>query len=451
MCLPPVVLRESRGSRPRRDPARALSPPTLVRSEPRLPFVFLCLFVAAQAYTIPVLAVGPSWTIWPTLPILTAAGLAASASLWSRPLAGAVGSLLAGLALVVLGCAVSFAVVTLGLSGQLLPDVAVEPSWGIYQLYILLVAGAVLWAAGRVALTPERLTVLKWVTAATLVWVCLSVFLTFSGLVPTATFAGHLPASVEASGAWTRYLHAGDRGLGTIGYDYIYTACQMLLLLAFWLYLARGRHPWLQSALVGLVIAATFVSGSRTGLGSLAVFLVLFGLRAQKAPLLIGAAVLLPLGFLALPFLDVDLAEVGQRQATLLGAPSTETLSARDLIWAERLEFLNADPLRWLTGTGFGSAVASGKKAHLVLLHTVVETGVLGLGALVVFVGFVLRLLWRHERAPRIVLMASVALLASSLSQESIYPVPMMGAFIPFYLAVLAVALRSDPETPETH
>lgn len=410
----------------------------------RLPFCLLCLLVAAQSYTVPLVAIGPSWAVWPTLPIVTSVGFFGASLLAGGGGLLASKQLLQRYALLFAGSVVSFLVVTVGLHALLLPAMKPDPYFGLYQLYMLVIVGAVFWATSRIRMTPRRRRVLRVVTAVTLSWVCVSVLLTYTEVVPTRAFAPQLPANPLVSGAWAKYVtNWSADGLGTIGYNHAYVAAQVLLLLAFWLHLSPSDTVVPKVFFIILSGVAIFLTGSRAGFAGFVLFLGLILPRRGNALTGLGILAVAPLLLVAVASLEVDFLHMAERQAALLEAPSTETLSERDIIWEERWEFLNADPVRWIIGTGFGSALASGSNAHMLFLQLVLETGILGLVAFLLFAGQVLLLLWRVEQPPRYLFLATVALLFSSLTQETFYPTTSMGFFLAFYFCTVGVALRS--------
>jgi len=136
------------------------------------------------------------------------------------------------------------------------------------------------------------------------------------------------------------------------------------------------------------------------------------------------------------------------RQRGLADPLDAESLNGRKEIWVTRLQFLNEDGTRWLVGGGFGSARDIRPQvtgAHLMPLHIVTETGLLGLAVAVAFFATVLGALRRQESGQRPLYYATLAILVSSAAQEPFYPVAAFGLFPGFYLVCVTVALnRAD-------
>jgi hypothetical protein len=82
----------------------------------------------------------------------------------------------------------------------------------------------------------------------------------------------------------------------------------------------------------------------------------------------------------------------------------------------------------------------------MLYLHLIVEGGLIGLAAFLLVASTVLRHLRLREAGLQPILWATVALLFSSLTQETLYPTPATGHFLGFYLSAVAIALRSDED-----
>jgi O-antigen ligase len=411
-------------------------------------FGLLCCCVAVQGYALPVWPFGPSWAIWPTLPMLTAvAFIGASVMAW-RPVWPPLRIAIGAYAALVCFCVLSVVLVTVAGHGMLLPNASLDFGFPLYQMWMMLLSGGCFWAASTIHFDERRMRILGGITLLALAWIAVTVSLTYQNSVPTRTFAPQIPVSPGVSGPYHYYLVNWEgAGLGTISYNHAYAGSLILILTALWMHmLPRDRRGFLWAAVLSLALVVTFLTGSRAGLAAFLLFFALVAIveRSMKAFLLLGAVT--PLVVVGLLAMDVDLSEMMERQRTLFEPPTTETLSARDIIWQSRLEFLNEDKARWLIGTGFGSASASGDNAHMLFLHVVVEMGVLGLAAFGVFFAVLLRMLWIGARPPRYLFLATVCLLFSSMTQETLYPVPAMGFTLPLYLIAIAVVTRSAQE-----
>lgn len=428
-------------------------------------FIALCLYLLVQAYTIPVLPFGPSWAIWPTLPDLVS-GLLLVTALLTRPPVGAVSqtnrSLLWGLLAIYGGALISF------LTGVWYNTIFNLDTWtllargvqyGAAQLYRLALFLIVFWITAHIPLTTQRWRALKIIITFVLVVVCVGVMLTYLGVVPMSLPVSHLPADPGLSGPWADFHELAEdnlsAGWGTISYSHAYLAAHVLLLLALRLYLARGRQPLLDGLLIILANVAVFLSESRAGLAAALLFTGLYLLRRPALVLLVilllGVLVIAPFAGGSLPFeLQSDTLE---RSLSLLQPQRDPDLSGRTAIWRERIRFLNDRPLRWLTGVGFGRVAETGDDAHMLYLHIILETGIIGLMAFCALAAYVLRALWERRHEARPIFLVTIALLVASLTQETFYPVVSQGSFLGFYLATLALifARRPGEQQPTAH
>jgi O-antigen ligase len=260
-----------------------------------------------------------------------------------------------------------------------------------------------------------------------------------------------LPQSPEEAGPWSRYAifsaYTGQ-GWGTINYNHAYVAAQVIMLAGFRIHLGGANKVLLNNLLLVTATITCFLTGSRNGLATILLLAGIYGLRNPlygAVALLITAASSV-LAFIWFPSSLETLGVVGgsmvERQGTLLSASDPENLAGRDEIWLERLDFLDAKPIRWFVGTGFGSALDSGNYAHMLPLHLILETGIIGL-ILFVFLFFViLRYLYQLEIGDKGMFWTTVVFLFSTVTQETFYPVPAFGQFMGFYLCAVAIALR---------
>jgi len=305
----------------------------------------------------------------------------------------------------------------------------------------------VFWLISRLPLTPQRLQTLKHIVTGALLWVCATVVLTHFSIVPTSVFGAHLPKGFDVAGPWFSYMLTTGHGLGTISYNHSYTALQLLMLLALRIHLSGRQEALLNTTLLLLSLLACLISGSRAGFAAGLFFAVVVFLRKQDyflALLLIAAFLVMielaPTMGLAHWLFGLD---VTKRQSTLAAPYKPENLSGRYSIWKDSLILLDQDRIRWVIGSGFGSA--TGKErifAHMFCLQVILEMGLVGLLVFVLLAYRVLSYLHQYERGVRAIFWMTVVLLLSSLSQETFYPVPAFGHFIGFYLCALAIALR---------
>src|SRR5207244_196684 len=136
---------------------------------------------------------------------------------------------------------------------------------------------------------------------------------------------------------------------------------------------------------------ACFLTGSRTGLITMLLFCAIafsqvpararFGVAALSLLIFLLVALVGPLREMYMSENPSDLnGDVYDRQKTIFHPLRSENLSGRDEMWAERIAYLNEDPIRWVFGSGWGSSAVdvSGVEAHNGALQIVQELGMIG-------------------------------------------------------------------------
>lgn len=409
-------------------------------------FVALCLFVATQAYTLPVLLVGPSWAVWP-MPTDFATALLAAAALFLPPTRDArllryrkgVGALFAF-------CAASFVLLVI------VPRLVAPPiggmgsvNFGAFHVLRLAEFWVAFAAAQRVPLSPGRLVVLRWISFAVVAWLLFSVFVTYLEILQPRDFAPWIPKSRHISGAWSFYATTKE-GVGTVGYNHAYTAIQISLMTGVALQLGPRSHGWRAIVVLLLSIVAVFMTGSRAGLAGHVVFVL--GYLAVRPAWLIGGALTAALAFaIAAPKVQTDNTdrEMMERQLGAVDPLDSKNLSGRDYIWKERIAWLNDNPRAWAVGAGLGGTADTGGPAHMMPLQIVAELGIVGLALSLVALGRLMIDLWREHRRVPALFWCIVGLCVTSLTQETFYPEPAMGQFLGLFLVSLAIVFRERP------
>jgi O-antigen ligase len=177
------------------------------------------------------------------------------------------------------------------------------------------------------------------------------------------------------------------------------------VLIATWLILAStGRTRVLAALALPLLIVSLIAAGSR---GPVVAFVVGFAVmlalaaRTRRARRRIGAVVVLLLFAAVLVPLLLPGSAVGRSLSTIIGSASGLSSNGRSAIWAQAwTEF--SRHLTFGIGTGgYGAIDPINAYPHNILLEVGVELGVIGLVALVVMIGSMLRRLlavWRSSR-----------------------------------------------------
>jgi hypothetical protein len=425
---------------------RAVPAPAAVLGQPsRWPFVALCIYLLSQACLIPVMALGPSWAIWPRLSDF-AVGLLFAATLVSRPskwpITEASQTVFRLLVIAYIGAIVSFFLVNL-LIGGAGRGLAIDD--GQYYLYRITQFLIVYWVAMRVPLTPSRQKILANVATITLVATCVLCLLTWAGIPSGPRIVSHLPSSKEVAGPWVTYALDEARGYGLISYNRAYVAAHLLLLTALKLNLDVKRRPLLDVAYIGLALAACFVSGSRAGFAAMGLFT--FALFVRN-PIYVPVAGLL-LGLTSLfvspeTFSSGDITKIAEEQTKIANPMEAEQFRARVNLWSRWLDRFSRDPFALVVGIGFGGARGEGgvDMAHMQYLTVLGELGIFGLLFYLWLFYTILHGLWRYEPKPNPLFWATVALLFGAATQETFYPVVAFGHFLGLYALAVALALR---------
>jgi O-antigen ligase len=428
----------------------------------RLPFLALCFYLISQGYTIPLLAVGPTWALWPCLSDLAIVLLLVTFSIGFRhtsPLPKPVKPIFLILLLIIYGSIFSYLCYL-----PSAPENAPGRVWGTYQIFRLIQFTGVFFIAAKIPLTEKRISILTQVVGIVFLFVCLGVFLTYLGIVPLASVTAHLPLD----GPWPEYAaFAGSgvgRGLGFVGYNYAYTSVQIILLLALKLGLSDyQKKGFYNSGLVLLSVVSCFLSSSRSGLIAMLLYSIIYWLNMPKSlsKSSISLAVAVVIILLSIVFLgnyiNFDSASQDstiERQANLFSSSNSDQLSesGRNGIWEERVEFLNKDFIKWIVGSGFGSALDSGNFAHMLPLQIVLETGFIGLLIFILLFYKILHYFYLHEVGIKPIFLGTVILLFTSASQETFYPMPAFQHFLGFYLCALAISIKKHlPHIPQVY
>jgi hypothetical protein len=402
-------------------------------------FVLLCAYLSSQIYLIPVAAAGPGWPIWPTIADVITGILALLILIpGRRPEAAAPRVRVVwryGVCAIAL-CTLSYALIPL-LPGTSTEDLARAHLFGALQLLRLLQCAVLFHAVMSTRLDIRRMKIIGAISGCVCIGIGLGVMLTFSGLVPTSSVSSHLPSDIWIAGPWAGYVSgAVEQGVGFIGFNHAYTGIQLLLSAGLALqFIPRNRC--VRTIILGFLLLCTFLSRSRDAFVIAILFATLVEFRRRPASLMIVAACgLVWFGYMTS---KSDLSDVIDRQSSSASSYQEDGLSGRTTIWEERIQFLNSQPLRWFVGAGFGSS--SGNNAHMLPLHIVGETGLLGLILFGVLHYRILRSLRSTLDGNQELFWAVLALIVSSATQETLYPVIAFPQFELFFVFCAALGL----------
>jgi len=409
-------------------------------------FFAFCCYLLSQSITVPILPLGP-WVIWPclsdvafiflVLTFIKCHRYTVSPSILNQ-------RIFSVLLMIFLGCLFSYFYYLLFAD----PNNKGYPFFGGFQIYRLVEFFGLFWLAARIPLTQARIEIMKHIVNGVLIFVCLGVFLTWANIIPLAAVTAHLPKV----GAWQHYegiSKYGTEGLGFVGYNHAYVAAQIIMLFILVVHLETNpKNNLFKTFLLLLSFFSVFISESRSGFGAMLflclIYLIFKPLHALSiASLVCILLVLVPV--IGLQSLDISSSDgsIIDRQLTVFEANKTENLSGRDQRWAAHLAALDENPINWIIGNGFGSAVDRGDNAHMLYLEIISETGLIGLGLFLFLFYLILVYSYKVEIKEKPFFWGTFVLLFTSFSQETFYPEPALGHFLGFYLSSLAIVLRT--------
>lgn len=412
-------------------------------------FVAFCFYLLTQAYTIPILPFGISWAMWPYLSDLGIGAVILSFLFCYKhtlPASNANRKIFLLLVIVLLGGILSY----VHYLKHLIDWDSNGVRFGIFQIYRLMEFMTIYWIATKIPFTPKRIQLMGRVVDIVFIFVCVGIFLTYARIIPLAAVTAHLPKV----GAWMFYEAYGrsgaGKGLGFVGYNHAYTAVQVILLVGLRMHLALGdKNTSTNNLFLVIAIVSCFISDSRSGFAAILIYSILYWSHNPKYVFKLFYATLFILALVSVIGLQTSsfLSEensILERQKTLFQANNSENLSGRDEIWVQRLAFIDEQPLRWIVGVGFGAATDSGDNAHMLPLHIILETGIIGLFMFILLFSNILKSLYKNERGNKPFFWITLSLLLCSVSQETFYPVAALGHFLGFYLSSLGIVLRKE-------
>jgi O-antigen ligase len=316
--------------------------------------------------------------------------------------------------------------------------------FGVFQIFRMSQFVVVFWLVASLPLTSRRRQILFRVAFVTLVVAFVGLIGTYTSLLQTSWLVPFIPHDISTAGPWASYVNQQMFESGTIGYNHSYVAAQMLLLVSFVLLLGKRMSVISEVACLGMAVIGCFASGSRAGMAAMLVVMLGYMLKRPSSVLIAIIIGSLTYGIYAGFTTDwqFELRATAQRQMTLTNPLDPNNLSGRDMIWHDTLDYLQKDPVRWIIGSGPGSASELSYNAHNLYLQIILENGIVGLFVFAYLFWMILKFLITYERGFKPMTVATIALLFSSLTQETLYPVPSMGQFLGIYLFSVALAIN---------
>lgn len=427
-------------------PARAFVVRFVDPRRTTLAFVGACCYLVSQTFQIPIIALGPSWAVWPGLSDLAFAMMLLSLLTGSRHLrmlSPANRKVYSGLLVLLGATAAAFLAASMRDLFAVAPRSEKSANFGLFQIYRFAQFVLVYRVIAGLPLTRSRARSLSLLADVTLAVAFLGILGTYTSVLPTPLLVSHLPSERSVAGPWVTLSMGQWYEAGTIGYNHGYVAVQLVMLAGLAIGLRVRRSAFLDTACLVLATAGAFLSASRAGMAAALFLLLACFLRSPGA--LIIAVLVFGLAFSAFAGFLVDLgigvAETAERQLTLRRPLDPENLSGRAGIWQDSLDLMFADPTRWVVGAGPGGATQFGNNAHMLVLQLILEGGVIGLALFLWVMHTIMSCLYRFERGAKAIFWTTGALLVSSFTQETLYPVPSMGHFLGLYLFSVALVL----------
>ena len=323
---------------------------------------------------------------------------------------------------------------------------------GAYGLAKMVEFTVLIYLISAIPLDRARLELVGRVAAVASVIMTISFAATFFEVVSTGTIGFWLPQTEDSAGAWFAYVagHNDGQGIGTVAYNRGFAAIQLLVMSGIALQLI-GRQPLVWRWIVCISAAAGLVmTGSRSGMVSLFTFVLLtlwFECKRIRPILALGMVAFVLLSTVAVvsevPTTGVPLVD---RYLSILEFSDGYGEDGRLMIWQDRIgEIMDAGPLVWILGSGFGAAGGTGSNAHNVYLQIFYDLGIVGLSVAGTLFYRLIRALAKG-RAPNIMAWLTVSLLVGAITQETFYPVVAFGDFLGFFLVavVLTLAYNAD-------
>mgnify|MGYP001794172192 CR=1 FL=1 len=421
-------------------------------------FISLCLYLLSQAFTIPIIGIGP-WAMWLNLSDLAIGLMFLTLVVNFRHAKQSISSandiifrLLGIIFFLILASYIWYLINLIDINSNGL-------RLGSYQIYRLIQFICIFGVTARIPLTRERIDILRHIVEFVLIFVCLSVILTFTQVIPLDMLTAHLPEGKSIAGHWSDYARLtafGGKGLGTISYNHAYVAAQITMLASLRIHLGLNKKVVLELLLLLLSLVTSFITESRAGFFGMLIFSAVYMFKKPVyTTVLISILASIFLCFTSITaFSNLDSLKLEsvegsiiERQTTLLDAGNAENLSGRDSIWQDKVKYLYQENLRWIVGTGFGSAWDEGEdggSAHMLFLHIIIENVIVGLLIFLFLFGNIIIYLQHYELGIKPIFWVTISLLVTSITQETFYPIPAQGHFIGFYLCSVAIALRKN-------
>jgi hypothetical protein len=401
------------------------------------------VYLLSHSFGIPLLAIGPSWAVWPRLDdfatiFLFLVYLSTRNNTYPMDRNERTIS-----AIVIIGLVMTIPSILLGT--VLHPDLSKGFTFGIFQTYrigeYLLV-----WLCIRgMIFSPKQFDKISYAAFFIGLFVVVICIGNITGAIPPAKLTSHLPSGWVA-GHFT-YLMSRSGPSAAMG-PYAGSLTSRMILLTMVLLGSRKPSVVFRIPLIVLIAGAICFGAARAGIIGWAFAVAIFSCKSFKQ--LAAVMFMILLFFIAASLfsssVDVDVMQKAKSDiVSIVGAENREEqLSGRPEQWAAIGRYLLSHPQAIIMGVGWGfTANVFQGNAHCMYLHILCEAGIFGLAAYLFLLTKVYRLLQGKDRLLSAVRAAFLAYLLTSFTGEVFYPTSATGSFLGFIAAFFAIAVAS--------
>ncbi|MBN2456874.1 MAG: O-antigen ligase family protein [Sedimentisphaerales bacterium] len=401
------------------------------------------VYIISQGFAIPILAVGPSWAVWPRLDdfatlFLFLVYLGSRSRIYSMDRRERF--------FYVIWIVLILYTIPSTLVGVLMrPELSKGLTFGVFQTFRVFEYGLVWLCIRGMSFSRRQFDVITRTFFCVFIFVLIICIGNVTGFIPASRLVAHLPQG-PVCGPWL-YVHtktSASEALGPYGWNPHYLDVQLICIMAV---ILAASKPSLffrifAAGAIGIII---IMSGSRAPLAGFAVALAIWSSKSIKQFMFL--IFIIVIGAISFHFI-AGLAEVSvieyafERTQSLVGI-SDPTLSGRTGHWRYIFEFIINNPMIFITGVGWGFSghVLGGiTTAHNTFLQAFVEMGIFGASLFFIFLFAIYRLLLGNNPLKKAVRSALLGLMVVSLTHETLYPYTNNGSFHGLLLAIVAIA-----------
>jgi hypothetical protein len=322
--------------------------------------------------------------------------------------------------------------------------------YGAFTLVLMCKYIGVYWAATRIEITQGRLRVLHIAAWVAFLWLSVTFFGSYTGVLDMRIFTAHLPVG-SVTMRW-----GGARMMSTADVSHGGTSMAIMLIAGAIAATAGNRLSLVRSTVIVLVgSAVVFLCGSRQGLVRFAVFvIVLYARKAQTLligfPLIVAGIVIFGVSAGFESVLDTEMGQRAmERQSVILEDPfSNEGLSNRPTLWLGAIDILSKEPFRYLVGIGIGNYAEFRNAPHSMPLTMLLDGGLIGVTIITFSYGIIFQMLWRQRQQGWALVAVTAGMMTSFFTSAVFLPTLATGWYLGFYYLLTHLALREIAPSP---